>query len=91
VSQFQYVFCLIGYPSAATNRCCESLLLARAKPFKEGDSTMDLSMQDISRIEVSSSANTTPRSDASPSDPSGSSFDVTGSEMTGSILSDDDF
>jgi hypothetical protein len=48
-------------------------------------------MQDISRIEVSSSANTTPRSDASPSDPSGSSFDVTGSEMTGSILSDDDF
>lgn len=52
-----------------------------------------MSVQDISRIEVSSSVDTTPRSDGSPSDPSGSSFDVTGSEMTGSISfnSDDDF
>jgi hypothetical protein len=67
-------------------------MLARTRPFKEGgDSMMNLSIQDISRIEASST-NTTPRSDDSPSDPSESSFDVTGSDMTVSISnSDDDF
>lgn len=60
--------------------------------MRDDDSVINISMQDFSRIEVSSSTNTTPRSDGSPSDPSGS-FDVTGSDMTGSISfnSDDDF
>ena len=60
---------------------------------RDDDNEIDMSIQDISRIEVSSSAAATPRSSSSPSDPSGSSFDVTESDMTGSISfnSDDDF
>lgn len=59
---------------------------------KDGNG-INISIQDLSRIEVSSSATPTPRSESSPSDPSGSSFDVTGSDMTGSISfnSDDEF
>jgi hypothetical protein len=89
-----HVCCFIFSPPST------SIAKARGPP-RDKDNVLNISVQDISRIEVSSSTNTTPRdsasitnrSDGSPSDPSGSSFDVTGSDVTGSISfnSDDDF
>ncbi|KAL3792658.1 hypothetical protein HJC23_009386 [Cyclotella cryptica] len=71
-------------------------------PPREDDTVMNISVQELSMIEVSSATSTTPRdhasvcrSEGSPSYPSGHSYEdtSTGSDMTGSISfnSDDDF
>jgi hypothetical protein len=68
----------------------------KTRSSREEDSMLNISVQDISRIEVSSSTNSTPRdhNEGSSSEPSGVSFEdtVMGSDMTGSSFnSDDDF